>query len=147
MKDANNIKDGNLRVSDKEREQVAAILREHYTAGRLDLAEFEDRTEKVYASRTYADLAELTRDLPVEPNRQDLPITQSERSSGSASFRELLGLALPMLFLIAIWAVTGRGYFWPIWPLLCWGFVVGSYVLGTKPRSRRRHRRVRRYDE
>ena len=25
------------------------------------------------------------------------------------------------LFLIAIWALTGGGYFWPIWPLLGWG--------------------------
>jgi hypothetical protein len=25
------------------------------------------------------------------------------------------------LLLIAVWAVTGRGYFWPIWPILGWG--------------------------
>ncbi|MGV1007675.1 MAG: 2TM domain-containing protein [Dermatophilaceae bacterium] len=24
-------------------------------------------------------------------------------------------------FLVALWAVTGRGYFWPIWPILGWG--------------------------
>ena len=23
--------------------------------------------------------------------------------------------------LVGIWAVTGRGYFWPVWPLLGWG--------------------------
>ncbi len=23
--------------------------------------------------------------------------------------------------LVAIWAFSGRGYFWPIWPLLGWG--------------------------
>ena len=23
--------------------------------------------------------------------------------------------------LIVIWAATGAGYFWPIWPLLGWG--------------------------
>ena len=23
--------------------------------------------------------------------------------------------------LIAVWALTGREYFWPIWPVLCWG--------------------------
>ncbi len=24
-------------------------------------------------------------------------------------------------FLVALWAVTSRGYFWPIWPMLGWG--------------------------
>jgi hypothetical protein len=26
-----------------------------------------------------------------------------------------------MLLLIAIWAITTLGYFWPIWPILGWG--------------------------
>jgi hypothetical protein len=25
------------------------------------------------------------------------------------------------ILLVAIWASTGRGYFWPIWPFLGWG--------------------------
>ena len=25
------------------------------------------------------------------------------------------------LFLIGVWAVTSRDYFWPIWPILGWG--------------------------
>jgi adenylate cyclase len=29
------------------------------------------------------------------------------------------------LLLIAIWAITSRGYFWPIWPLLGWGVGLG----------------------
>jgi hypothetical protein len=24
-------------------------------------------------------------------------------------------------FLIGIWAITGGGYFWPVWVLACWG--------------------------
>ncbi len=24
-------------------------------------------------------------------------------------------------FLVGIWAVTGSGYFWPVWPILGWG--------------------------
>jgi adenylate cyclase len=30
-----------------------------------------------------------------------------------------------ILLLIAIWAVTSRGYFWPIWPILGWGVGLG----------------------
>jgi adenylate cyclase len=31
------------------------------------------------------------------------------------------------LFLIAVWAITSRGYFWPIWPLLGWGVGLGIH--------------------
>ncbi|MGA7809632.1 2TM domain-containing protein, partial [Bradyrhizobium sp.] len=29
------------------------------------------------------------------------------------------------LLLVAVWAITSRGYFWPIWPMLGWGFGLG----------------------
>ena len=56
-----------IRASDKERESVVDVLRDAYTEGRLTLDEFEDRTSAAYASKTWADLRELTGDLPVEP--------------------------------------------------------------------------------
>jgi 2TM domain len=31
------------------------------------------------------------------------------------------------LLLIAVWALTGRGYFWPIWPVLGWGVGLGVH--------------------
>ena len=39
-------------------------------------------------------------------------------------------------FLVAIWAVTGAGFFWPIFPILGWGIGVGANawdVYGRKP--------------
>src|SRR6185437_12394607 len=56
-----------IRASDKERESVVDVLRDAYTDGRLTLEEFEERTSTAYASKTWADLRELTADLPVEP--------------------------------------------------------------------------------
>ena len=56
-----------IRASDKERESVVDVLRDAYTDGRLTLEEFEERTSAAYASKTWADLRELTADLPVEP--------------------------------------------------------------------------------
>jgi hypothetical protein len=56
-----------IRASDKERESVVDVLRDAYTDGRLTLEEFEERTSTAYASRTWADLRELTADLPVQP--------------------------------------------------------------------------------
>lgn len=44
------------------------------------------------------------------------------------------------VFFIAIWLMTDRGYFWPIWPILGWGIGVvfhgwSSYGAGAKPIS------------
>jgi eukaryotic-like serine/threonine-protein kinase len=32
------------------------------------------------------------------------------------------------LFLIGIWAASGAGYFWPIWPILGWGIGVAAHA-------------------
>ena len=54
---------GRIVIGDAERERVVAMLREHYAAGRLSLAELTRRTElalgAVYADEAAAALAEL----------------------------------------------------------------------------------------
>jgi len=54
-------------ASDQERESVVAVLRDAFTEGRLTFEEFEERTAAAYAARTWADLRELTSDLPAQP--------------------------------------------------------------------------------
>jgi hypothetical protein len=56
--------DPHLRAGDTDREAVAAALGTHMAAGRLTLAEYDERLARAYAARTYGDLAELTADLP-----------------------------------------------------------------------------------
>ena len=58
--------DGAIRASDSDRESVVEILRQAYIDGRLDLSEFDDRTTAAYAAKTWADLRQLTSDLPVD---------------------------------------------------------------------------------
>jgi Domain of unknown function (DUF1707) len=53
-----------LRVSDAEREAVAARLRQACVEGRLTLAEFSQRVEAAYAARTGVELEPLLADLP-----------------------------------------------------------------------------------
>jgi hypothetical protein len=53
-----------MRASDVDREAVVAALRDAYTAGRLTLAEFDERTTAAYAGKTWGDLRALTTDLP-----------------------------------------------------------------------------------
>jgi GntR family transcriptional regulator len=56
--------DQHLRLSDAEREAVTDRLAEHFAAGRLDQAEFDDRVGRAMSAKTRADLSGLFADLP-----------------------------------------------------------------------------------
>jgi hypothetical protein len=56
-----------IRASDHDRDAVVGMLRDAFAEGRLTLEEFQERTTAAYAGRTWGDLRELTRDLPVQP--------------------------------------------------------------------------------
>jgi Domain of unknown function (DUF1707) len=53
-----------VKASDAERDQTAALLRDHVAEGRLTLEEFADRLDTVYEARTRPELEALTHDLP-----------------------------------------------------------------------------------
>jgi len=59
--------DASYRVSDAEREQAVAVLRDHLMAGRLTLDEFSERVEAALGARFGADLARVQQDLPPTP--------------------------------------------------------------------------------
>jgi hypothetical protein len=107
-----------IRASDQERESVVDVLRDAYTDGRLTLDEFEERTSAAYAAKTWADLGELTADLPAEPllgtdlNRQRQAGQPQERPPArmphQARRDRPLGHLLPILFVwILIEAAVG----------------------------------------
>jgi hypothetical protein len=74
-----------MRASDQERENVVDVLRNAYADGRLTLEEFSERTSGAYAARTWAELRELTGDLPVQPVfGADLPRPRSAVEAGRA---------------------------------------------------------------
>jgi Domain of unknown function (DUF1707)/Domain of unknown function (DUF4190) len=58
---------GQLRSSNADRERAADVLKAAFAEGRLDQDEYTERVGQVHASRTYAELAALTADLPVGP--------------------------------------------------------------------------------
>jgi uncharacterized protein DUF1707 len=53
-----------MRASHADREQVVEVLKAAFVQGRLDSDEFGLRIGRALTSRTYADLAALTADLP-----------------------------------------------------------------------------------
>jgi hypothetical protein len=55
---------GELRASHADREQVTGTLRAAFVEGRLTEDELSARVDRVYASRTYAELAEVIADIP-----------------------------------------------------------------------------------
>jgi Domain of unknown function (DUF1707) len=107
-----------IRASDQERESVVDLLRDAYTDGRLTLDEFGERTAAAYAAKTWADLRELTADLPVQPplgsdvdhppqgtRPQEVPPGPGPRRAGGG---RPLGRLLPVLFVwILISAAAG----------------------------------------
>jgi hypothetical protein len=64
-----------LRVSDAERAEVADRLSRHYSDGRLDQAEFDERVDQAMRAKTEADLDGLFDDLPPtdEPEITETP--------------------------------------------------------------------------
>ncbi len=115
-----------VRVSDREGEEVVGALRKHAGDGRLDVNELDERLDAVYAARTRSDLEPLTADLPpiVPPSPARSP---KHRDLGG----HVLAFVAVNVLLIIIWAATGAGYFWPIWPLLGWGFGLFSRTSGV----------------
>ena len=131
--------EGSIRASDTERERAIAALREAAGEGRLDVSELDERIEAAYAARTRAELAALVEDLP------PLPAPRRERTPARPRHRvpaRLRPFVTVSLLLIAIWAVTGAGYFWPIWPIMGWGLAMAR-PCGHRGRHRRHLHRSR----
>ena len=73
---------GGLRASHADREQVIGVLKAAFVAGRLTKDELDLRVGQVLVSRTYADLAALTADLPAGgPAVQPVPARETARET------------------------------------------------------------------
>jgi hypothetical protein len=109
-----------VRASDAERDRVVESLRAHAQAGRLTAEDLEERVGAALAATTRADLDALERDLPAEaPRRAVAGPRPRARRTGRGHPMGFIPIAL---LLVAIWALTGAGYFWPVWPLLWFAF-------------------------
>jgi hypothetical protein len=105
-----------MRAADSDRERTAETLRAAAGEGRLDAEELEQRLEVALSARTLGELEAVVADLP-----RQRPAAAAVRPQ--PELRRFLAVSI---LLVAIWALTGMGYFWPVWPILGWGmFVVG----------------------
>jgi Domain of unknown function (DUF1707) len=119
-----------MRASDADREIVRALLADAYADGRLTREEYDDRLNTLYGSRTLGEMPSLVADLvpadgpslaPAPPQRTDL------RTRGARKWRKdveesIVAFLVPTVVCTVIWiAVTGRGFFWPVFPMLVLG--------------------------
>ena len=102
---------GHLRASHADREQAVDVLKAAYMRERLAKDEFEMRVGRALRSRTYAELAAVTADIPARPTVGQPPRTPArvreqriQREMSQAELAEALGLSRQTVTLIE----TGR---------------------------------------
>src|SRR4051794_17336568 len=124
-----------MRAGDGDRKQVADQLKTALDEGRLDLSEYDERIQRTYAAKTYADLDGLLDDLPgtvpvqhsqVQPAAPPAPVgVPSDRPYSAGRQMAHWGGPYAGVILVCslIWLITcitsGRlQYFWPVWMLI-----------------------------
>jgi hypothetical protein len=134
-----------MRVSDADREQFVEALRQHHADGRITLEELTERTEKAHAARTFGDLDALGTDLPPVPRspaaappssadpppRTQPPGPRQTTAARTNLLRSAMWYGALSVFLVVIWALSGGGYFWPVWPIVGFALLVGWQVIGA----------------
>lgn len=137
--------DPRIRASDADRDKTAGLLREHYAAGRLTAEEFAERLDAALAARTLGDIDALLEDLPpVDP--YPLPDARLPRGPDgrpgrhSDAWRSAWGSWFTITVVcFVLWALSGRGYLWPLWVAAPWGVIMlGRRVSGAHPGGGRR---------
>ena len=143
-----------LRAADADRAAVAAQLGEQMSAGRLTVAEYDERLARAYAARTYGELETLTADLPRPAPQPPAPAPATRHAgrgpacgwSGGPSLEAAWrNWAVTAVIVLTVWIATviGSGelqYFWPIWVIGPWGAVLLAQTLGRGRRDDDRRR-------
>ncbi|MFF0491136.1 DUF1707 domain-containing protein [Nocardia sp. NPDC004068] len=129
-----------IRIGTTEREEAMRRLSDHFAAGRLSVAEFDERSAVVAAAVTRGDLTKVFTDLPEPTSDKPLPV---RKTGDKPEFQgPVVGLvviaALVLFFTTHVW----------LWFLMipATAILMGAFTqAGDKRREdRRAHRRDRR---
>ena len=110
-----------MRASDAERQAIQERLRVAQSVGQLDIHEFDERVQSVWAARTRGDLERVTADLPTPP-----PAAPVARRPGRQVFSDTGG-GTAMRVLTIIWLSV------LVVNLIVWGLVSVSAVEDIYP--------------
>ena len=114
--------DQHLRVSDAERQAVADRLSEHFAAGRLDQAEFDDRIGRAMGAKTRADLGGLFADLP----ETGAPAVHGH------PYRRRRHPILLLALIVVLAVAAAHAVAWFVVPILWLSFVVLVVLFATR---------------
>jgi uncharacterized protein DUF1707 len=104
---------GHLRASHADREQVVGTLKAAFVQGRLDRDEFGLRVGQALASKTYADLAALTADLPVRLTRAGPP-EPARQTVNKKAVAALAGATAALVGMVAAARAMPDATPWPV---------------------------------
>jgi len=117
------VRTADLRVSDVERRAVQDRLQRAVGAGQLDLHEFDERLQTVWAARTRGELQQVTRDLP-EPPPPPRPAPRHRVFSGTPGGTAMRVLATVWASVVAVnvvvWLLVSLGNGGPAYPWFVW---------------------------
>jgi hypothetical protein len=119
--------DQQMRVSDSERQAVTDRLAEHFTEGRLDQAEFDERVARAMSAKTRADLNGLFDDLPEPGNGgpRDARAPMPARPHGHGHHPVLLLVLVVLVVLAAAHALFAGPWLWL-------GLIVAAVLFATR---------------
>ena len=138
---------GRLRASDADREHVVGTLKAAYVHGLVTKDEFDARVSQTFASRTYAELALITADLPAGlaaappphrpgPAKANPParanLTPGERAIMATGLFAALALVVALLAGGAVGGLLALGGLGSAF--------VSAFLIGAQVRSSRRNR-------
>ena len=117
------------RASDAEREACARTLRDHAALGRLEVHELEERLGRAYGARYRSELGALLRDLPRD--RRGPVVRTLDRIDKLVLRAHAVSFATVNGSLVALWAVTGQGDFWPAVTIAPWSVALAWHAGGS----------------
>lgn len=113
---------GDLRVSDADRDRALAELSEHFQAGRLDGDEFEERSGRALRARTARELTDLFVDLPRDRAQAPVPasagtgggVMPAQHSRGPGVLAAVVAVSLIAFVADVVFGHHGYGGFGPV---------------------------------
>jgi uncharacterized protein DUF1707 len=103
--------DDRFRTSDADRDRVAALLRDHFAAGRLTPEELDERLTAALTAKTFGDLRRVLADLP-GPAPVSRQVSQAARRAVPLRIPRRGPRILPLaaLALVAALLIPGAGW-------------------------------------
>jgi len=123
--------DPQMRVSDAERADVADRLSKHYSDGRLDQAEFNERLDRAMQAKTRADLSGLFTDLPGAEEPREAPrkeVRKVDHQETPPRNGRPRGRLIGLILIVVIAVVVGHALGMSFLPFFFWHTLTGSII-------------------